>query len=217
MHGECRDGGFRRVLVAAAVLSLPAEAADTAGMDDAFSFRTTVPLRRGYDPLLVKVAVFGALVVFGVGLFSNWVIRSERESFSRAGGRVMPSTIDPAQVEAPEAAAAEVDAEAEQAADVALAVATEAFDEHESFLEAGPAQLSRMQRGYTFVDGPSTAPTIVSVASTAKIWAAAVQGSDGICHWVRTTNAGTVSRDIGLECTGTAALDPSTRSASSAR
>jgi hypothetical protein len=216
MHGECRDGGFRRVLVDPSVLSLAAEAADTAGMDDSFSFRTTVPLRREFDPLMVKAAVFGALVVLGVALFSDWVIRSERESFSRASDRVM-STVDPAQVEVPEAAAAGVDAEAEQAADVTLAIAIEAFDEHESFLEAGPAQLSRMQRGYTFVDGPSTAPTIVSVASTAKIWAAAVQGSDGICHWVRTTSVGTVSRGTGPDCTGTAALDPSTRAASSPR
>jgi hypothetical protein len=129
----------------------------------------------------------------------------------------MPSTVDPAQVEAPEAAAAEVDAEAEQAADVALAVATEAFDEHESFLEAGPAQLSRMQHGYTFVDGPSTAPTIVSIASTEKIWAAAVHGSDGVCHWIRTTSAGTVSYGTGLDCTGAAALDPSIQRASSPR
>jgi hypothetical protein len=179
-------------------------------MDDAFSFRTTVPLRREFDPLIVKVAVFGALVVLGIGLFSNWVIRSERESFSRADGRVMPSTVDPARVEAPQAEAAEVDAEAEQAAAVALGVATAAFHEHESFLEAGPAQLSARQRGYTFVDGPSTAPTIVSVASTAKTWAAAVQGSDGICHWVRTTSAGTMSHGTGPDCTGAAALHPST-------
>jgi hypothetical protein len=139
-------------------------------------------------------------------VFSNWVIRSERESFSRADGRVMPSAIDPAQVEAP----AVDDADARGAVAAALAVATKTFDEHQSFLEAGPAQLSLRQRGSIFVDGPSTAPTIVSVASTEKVWAAAVQGSDGICHWVRTTSAGSVTHGIGLDCTGAAALDPST-------
>jgi hypothetical protein len=215
VHGECRDGGFLRVLVVAAVLILAAEAADTAGMDDSFSFRTTVPLRREYDPLMVKAAVVGALVALGVGLFSNWVIKSERESFSRAGGRVMPSTVDPAEVDAPGVAANEGDAE--EAVAVALGVATEAFHEHESFLDAGPAQLSARQRGYTFVDGPSTAPTIVSVASTAKIWAAAVQGSAGICHWVRTTSAGIVSYGTGLDCTGVAALHPSTPRVSTPR
>jgi hypothetical protein len=213
MHGERRDGGFRRVLVDPGVLSLAAEAADTAGMDDSFSFRTTVPLRRQFDPLMVKAAILGTLVVLGIGLFSNWVIRSERESFSRADGRAVPSDVDAAQVDAPGMPAAndvEADAEAEEAAGVALDVATMVFNEHRSFLDAGPGRLSALQRGYTFVDGPSTAPTIVSVASTANTWAAAVQGSGGICHWVRTTGAGTVSSGTRLGCTGAAALDLST-------
>lgn len=180
-------------------------------MDDSFSFRTTVPLRRQFDPLMVKAAVFGTLVVLGIVLFSHWVIRSERESFSRADGRVMPSEVDTAPVDDPGVpAATEADADAEEAAAVALDVATKAFREHRSFLGAGPAQLSALQRGYTFVDGPSTAPTIVSVASTADTWAAAVQGSGGICHWVRTTSAGTVSYGTGLGCTAAAALDSST-------
>jgi hypothetical protein len=181
-------------------------------MRDSFSFRTTVPLRREFDPLVVKAAVVGTLVVLGIGLFSNWVIRSERESFSRADGRVMPAEVDAAAVEAPGPPAAS-DADAEEAIAVALAVATEAFDEHRNFLEAGPAQLSARQRGYTFVDGPSTAPTIVSIASTTKTWAAAVQGPSGICYWVGTTSAGTVTHSTGLVCTGAAALDPSTASA----
>ena len=179
-------------------------------MDDAFSFRTSVPLRREYDPVTVKAAVFGALVVLGVGLFSNWVIRSERESFSRAGGHVMPFHVRPGQVEGPNVSAAnDAGAQAEEVVAAALAVATTVFDENRSFLEAGPAQLSARQRGYTFVDGPSTAPTIVSVASTAETWAAAVQGPSGICYWIRTTSAGAVSHGIGLECTGAEALDPS--------
>ena len=182
-------------------------------MDDSFSFRTTVPLRREFNPLVVKASVFGTLVVLGIGLFSNWVIRSERESFSRADGRVMPFEVDAAPVDAPgPPAASDADAEAEEATAVALAAATEAFDEHRNFLAAGPAQLSARQRGYTFVDGPSTAPTIVSIASTTKTWAAAVQGPSGICYWVRTTSWGTVTHGTGLECTGAAALDPSTPS-----
>jgi hypothetical protein len=181
-------------------------------MDDSFSFRTTVPLRREYDPLVVKAAVVGTLVVVGIGLFSTWVIRSERESFSRADGRVLLTEVDVAPVDAPGSPAVG-DADAEDATAVALAVATEAFDEHRSFMEAGPAQLSVRQPGYTFVDGPSTAPTIVSIASTAKTWAAAVQGSSGICYWVRTTSARAVTYGTGLECTGAAALEPPTPSA----
>jgi hypothetical protein len=84
-----------------------------------------------------------------------------------------------------------------------------AFIEHGSFLDAGPAQLSALQPGYTFVDGPSTAPSIVSVASTTDTWAAAVGGSGGRCHWIRATSVGNVSHGTGLECTGAAALSPS--------
>ena len=134
-------------------------------MDDSFSFQTTVPLRRQFDPLTVKVALFGTLVVPGIVLFANWVISSERESFSRAARHMMPSEVEAAQVEA--------------------------------------------QPHLAFVDGPSTAPRLVSVASTADTWAAAVQGSGGMCHWIRVTSAGNVSHGTGLECTGTAALTPS--------
>lgn len=175
-------------------------------MDDFFSFRSAVPLRREFDPLVVKAAVFGSLVVLGIGFFSNWVIQSERESFSRAAGRVIPAEVDAAPVDAPEPPPSDSDADAEEATAVALSVATEAFAENRSFLDAGPAQLSARQRGYTFVDGPSTAPTIVSVASTASTWAAAAQGPSGMCHWIRTTSEGTVSHGTGLECTGAAAL-----------
>jgi hypothetical protein len=179
-------------------------------MDDSFSFRTTVPLRRQIDPLVVKAAVFGTLVVLGIGLFANWVISSERESFSRADRHVTPSEADAAPIDAPPQLATG-DADAEQATGLALDAARVAFLEHRSFLDAGPAQLSVLQQGYTFVDGPSTAPRIVSVASTTDTWAAAVQGSGGICYWVRATSEGSVSHGTGLECTGTTALTPSSR------
>ena len=178
-------------------------------MDDSFSFRTTVPLRRQFDPLVVKAAVFGTLVVLGIGLFANWVISSERESFSRADRRVLPSEVEAGQIDDP-AQPATIDADAEKATGIALDAAQAAFIEHRSFLDAGPAQLSALQPGFTFVDGPSTTPSIVSVASTSDTWAAAVQGSGGMCHWIRATSTGNISHGTGLECTGTAALDTST-------
>ena len=177
-------------------------------MDDSFSFRTTVPLRRQFNPLKVKAAVFGAVVALGVGLFANWVISSERESFSRATRNVIPTEVEAAQVDARSELA--TTAEAEKATGIALDAARAAFADHRSFLDAGPAQLSALQPGYTFVDGPSTAPTIVSVASRADTWAAAVRGPGGMCQWIRATSAGNVSRGVGFECTGAAALDPST-------
>jgi hypothetical protein len=177
-------------------------------MDDSFSFRASLPLRRQFDPVVLKAAVFGMLVVLGIGLFASWVIRSERESFSRADRRVSAARAEAAEtVEAPEAAT--IDREADEATRIALDAARAAFLEHRSFLDAGPAQLSTLQPGYTFVDGPSTAPTIVSVASTAATWAAAVLGSGGMCHWIRATSAGNVSHGIGTGCTGAAALVPS--------
>jgi hypothetical protein len=185
-------------------------------MDDSFSFRSTMPLRRQFDPIVVRAAVFGTLVVLGIGLFASWVISSERESFSRADRKVLPSEVEAGQLD-DTAQPATIDADAEKATGIALEAAQAAFIEHRSFLDAGPAQLSALQPGYTFVDGPSTAPSIVSVASTTHTWAAAVQGSGGMCHWIRATSAGNVSRGIGTGCTGAAALDPSTLLPSAAR
>lgn len=174
-------------------------------MDDSFSFRSTVPLRRQFDPLAVKAAVFGTLVVLGIGLFANWVIRSERASLSQADRGVTWSDVDAEPLDG----SAHLDTtgeEAEKATGIALDAARAAFLEHRSFLDAGPAQLSALQPGYLFVDGASTTSRIVSVASTADTWAAAVQGPDGMCYWIRATSAGDITRSIGSECVGTAAL-----------
>jgi hypothetical protein len=175
-------------------------------MDDSFSFRSTAPLRRQFDPMAVKAAVFGTLVVLGIGLFANWVIRSERESFSRTERGITPSDVEAEPLDS--ALLATTDGEAEKATGIALDAAKAAFLEHRSFLDAGPAQLGALQPGYIFVDGPSTMSRIVSVASTADTWVAAVQGPDGMCHWIRATSAGDISRGIGSECIGTAVLTP---------
>jgi hypothetical protein len=177
-------------------------------MDDSFSFRATVPLRRQFDPTVVRAALFGTLVVLGIGLFAHWVISSERESFSRADRSLMLHEVEARQTDGLPSPATN-DAAADEATGIALKAARAAFLEHRSFLDAGPAQLSALLPGYTFVDGPSTTSRIVSVASTADTWAAAVQGQGGMCHWIRVTSAGDVTHGTGLECTGTAALSPS--------
>ena len=174
-------------------------------MDDSFSFRSTVPLRREFDPLAVKAGVFGTLIVLGIGLFANWVIRSERESFSRADRGATASDVDAEPLDG-SALVSKTGEEADEATGMAFDAARAAFREHRSFLDAGPAQLSALQPGYTFVDGPSTTSRIVSVASTADTWAAAVWGSDGMCYWIRATGVGNITRGIGSECVGTAAL-----------
>ena len=174
-------------------------------MDDSFAFRTAVPLRRRFDPGVVKAAVFGTLLVLAIGLFARWIAASERDSLSRAITREVPkeATAGPG-----DGTSASTDAGAEEAIGLALAAAEVAFSKHESFRDATPARLSALQPGYIFVDGPSTMPEIVSVAATVDTWAAAVQGFNGTCFWVRTTGVGGVTRGIGLDCTGAAALSP---------
>jgi hypothetical protein len=103
---------------------------------------------------------------------------------------------------------ASMDASAEEAIGLALAAAEVAFSTHGSFLDATPARLTSLQPGYSFVDGPSTTPEIVSVAATADTWAAAVQGYGGTCFWVRAAALGNVTHGIGSDCTGAAALSP---------
>lgn len=175
-------------------------------MDDSFAFRTTVPLHRQLDPRAVKVTVFGTLVVLGIGLFTHWVIASERESFSRASRRAVATGAAVEPIDG--LPGVSTDADAEEATRVALAAAKIAFSGHRSFLDAGPAQLSVLQPGYTFVDGASTTHRIVSVAATSDTWAAAVQGPGGLCYWVRATGVGDVTHGIGSDCTGSAALSP---------
>jgi hypothetical protein len=176
-------------------------------MDDSFAFRTTVPLRRRLDPTLVKAAVSGALIVLGIGLFARWVVASEQASFARTDHPIASSQVTIDGIDAG-AGPSSVDSDAEKATGIALATAKVAFVEHGTFLRAGPAQLSALQPRYTFVDGPSTTPRIVSVASTADTWAAAAQDPDGTCYWIRLTSTGEVSRSIGWECRGAAALSP---------
>jgi hypothetical protein len=150
-------------MVDSGVLINTAEVAARAGKDDSFSFRSTMPLRRRFHPAMVKAAVFGTLIVLGIGLFANWVISSERESLSRANRSVLRSSVEAGPIDD---AAQPPTADAVKAIGIAVDAARAAFTEHQSFLDAGPAQLRALQPGYAFVDGRSTAPSIVSVAST---------------------------------------------------
>jgi hypothetical protein len=175
-------------------------------MDDSFTFRTVVPLRRRLDPSAVKALVFVSLLTLGLGVFAHWVVASERESLTRTASA--PVSIE-GSVEQPEVlAGTSMDTEAARATGVALSAATAAFSEHRSFLAAGPAQLAVLEPGYIFVDGPSTTTEIVSVAATTDAWAAAAQAPGGMCHWIRATAAGDVTRGLGSECTGSAVLSP---------
>ncbi|MBA3739201.1 MAG: hypothetical protein H0W97_11630 [Actinobacteria bacterium] len=179
-------------------------------MDDSFAFKTktTVPLRSRLDPGVAKAAVFGTVLVLAVGLFARWVVVSERGSFSRAVRREEPPPAEAAAGPVDDLTSVSRDMDAEEAIGVALAAAEVTLSKQGSFLDATPARLTSLQPGYIYVDGPSTAPEIVSVAARADVWAAAVRGFSGTCFWVRAATSGDVTRGIGSDCTGAAALSP---------
>jgi hypothetical protein len=181
-------------------------------MDDSFAFRTTVPIRRRPDPIVMKAAIALGVVLLLLGLFARWVMASEERSFARAdrpgavASEVTVSEVGAGATTAPVTTSAPTDGDARQALDVAVAAATSAFTERGSFLDAGPAQLSRVRREYVFVDGPSTMPRIVSVAAEKDLWAAAVLGADGTCVWTRVAADGSRVAGTASECTGWTAL-----------
>jgi hypothetical protein len=173
-------------------------------MDDSFAYRTTLPQGPRVEPWLVKGAVVLVVLTVGIGMFARWVMASERASFAHGQQRMLPSmTIgklsgseDPAGT----------DAEAEEATRIALAAARVTLAGTGSFFAAEPSRLSALQPGYTFVDGPSTTSTIVSVAADRRLWAAAVLGPSGTCFWIRAHRDGTVETGTSSTCTGAAVL-----------
>jgi hypothetical protein len=162
-----------------------------------------VPVRRQVDRRLVKGGIGVGVFLFAAAWFAAWVIASERNSFA---ARPAPADATPAlTAEAPP----DLDATLQDSRDalrIAFVTARAASTERRTFLDAGPARLTELQPGYSYVDGPSTMPRIVSVASTNDIWAAAVMAPDGTCLWIRATMGGDVMRATGDECTGSAAL-----------
>jgi hypothetical protein len=173
-------------------------------MDDSFAYRTTLPAGPRVQPWVIKTAVVSILLVLGVGLFARWVVMSERESFARGYHPVLPS-LEVGQIEGT-ADLPGTDDEAREATRVALAAARAAAAEGGSFLAADPVTLSTLQPGYTFVDGPSTMPEIVSVEGNRRAWAAAVLGPTGTCFWIRAEAGGPVVSGTSSVCTGAAIL-----------
>jgi hypothetical protein len=174
-------------------------------MDDSFAFRTTAPARRQADRRLVKVGIKVGIFLCLVAWFAGWVIASERKSLAdRPASAAAAQAPASAQEPLPDPDATLQDAR--DALRIAFAAARAASIEGRTFLDAGPARLTELQPGYSYVDGPSTMPRIVSVASSHDVWAAAVMAPDGTCLWIRATLEGEVTRATGVECTGSAAL-----------
>lgn len=177
-------------------------------MDDTFGFVAPVMPRRAVHPLALRAAVIAAVFVAAVGALGAFVVTQERAADERrdalaaqVAARETEQAVQAAQETALISDADPIEAAARAAADEALALALTLPE----LAEAGPAILAQARSPLTFVDGPSTAPSVVSVAATEDAWAAAVMGAEG-CVWIRVDAHGAISRDRGETCTGVAAL-----------
>ena len=167
-------------------------------MDDSFNFGK--PSRTGRGPtsvapfLIIAIALAIAATLVGAALLT---IKRGGEAAGEANQRAV-DTIDRAN---------DVQAQAtlQAASRVALAVQADTG----SLAGATPEALTAYDPAFTFTAGPSTGPTIVSVAVGGDMWGAAAKSVSGSCLWVRLDAAGSVSYGAGPVCTGTAALSAS--------
>jgi hypothetical protein len=182
-------------------------------MDDTFSFSApAVPLRRRTDPRAIKLALVGLVLLSGLVVFARWVIQSEHRSEAQAASIEADdaSAIGLIGGQSPVANAVSndpsiLDVPARSDARTALAAAREAARGRATLADAGPGELSSVDRSLVFTDGPSPAPGIVSVATDGERWSAAVMGESGTCYWLRLGPEG-LTYGTGSVCTGVAAM-----------
>jgi hypothetical protein len=188
-------------------------------MDDAFSLvAACMPRSRRLSSFDVRVIVLGVVATLLIATFAVFVVSQQRAADARrAAALATQRAAEAAHVQtaladvattAPAADGAVVagmlDRQAKDAAVGALEAATRLA------AEAGPnavttASLSATQPGILFVDGPSTAPSVVSVYAGPAGWAAAVHGGT-TCYWVARAPGGRARYGAGTGCTGLAAL-----------
>jgi hypothetical protein len=173
-------------------------------MDESFSFRAPVgATRRRMDPFARRAAVVGFVILAVGAAVGRVAVQSERASDARAeaSSRNAAANLDDGGDHA-----GAIDAQARSGAEGALELAEGIYARTGDFARAGTAQLARLQPGLIFVDGPSTAPAIVSVRAAHDAWAAAVMSPSGVCLWVRATPDGPPRYGAGRVCTGSAAM-----------
>ena len=173
-------------------------------MNDTFSFHAPAEVfRRRLDPRWIRAGAVMALVVVVTGSFARWVVASERAADRRREAALV-SVERPTTSVVPAPLAAGDDA-AKAAVATALTIARDVFTQTGSFADASTAILASEQPDLIFVDGPSAAPAIVSVAARDRVWSAAVMGEAG-CFWVKVTADAVIRYGVGAECTGAAAV-----------
>ncbi len=183
-------------------------------MSDTFSFRAAQqPLRKRVDPRALKAGFAGVMLVIAITMFARWVIASERASEAPLKHQETSSAVgnmNGATVAATTASrSTPSDREAQGVARRAAQAAQRVSERQGGFSRADQARLSRMLPAYSFVDGPSPAPTIVSVAVDGRAWAAAVRSSSGGCFSIQVNVAGRIRYGTGGDCTGVTALSAS--------
>lgn len=182
-------------------------------MNDSFQFVAPVMPRRKVDPFALRLAISAAIAVMAVGLFARFVIDHERASYIPAPAQAEPAvTVMPGAPARTDAVFHAMDERARTGLVSAVEMAGEAYAQTASFSNAGPFQLSQLQPGLVYVDGSSTAPSVVSVATAEHTWAAAAMGPSGECYWIRLDAAGTIRYGSGKACAGDDAMAADARS-----
>jgi hypothetical protein len=195
-------------------------------MSDTFTFVAPAMPRRRPEPFTMRLLSVAAALALVVAGFATFVVRAERAADARQAALEAQAVAREraeadrlaAEAEAglarqqramttvPTGVAHLLDTQARDAAERALALARDALGGTGDLSSAGVTELTQLDRGLLFVDGPSTAPTIVSVAASAGSWGAAVLGPSGTCYWVSLDGHGAVRYGHGSTCTGEAAL-----------
>ena len=190
-------------------------------MDEAFSLvAARMPPTRRLSSFAVRVVAMLIVVVLLIAGFGAFVVSQQHAADRRRSALVttqeaardaqaQPRAVavggTPGEAVAATGAVAELlDGQARDAATAAVAVAAE-IAAGSSYDAARPAALAAHDQRLLYVDGPSTAPSIVSVYNGAAGWAAAVRGAE-TCFWVAVTPDGRTRYGAGAVCTGMAAL-----------
>jgi hypothetical protein len=190
-------------------------------MDDAFSLvASRMPRTQRLTPFDVRALALGVVAALLIAVFAVFIVTQQRAADARrahilAEQRAV-ATAEPAPgptvgteggstVADGAAVASLLDRQARDAAERALAAAT-TLGGAQGVEGATPAALSAIEHGVLFVDGPSTAPSVVSVYVGPGGWGAAVHGGDDRCYWVARSAAGRDRYGTGTVCTGLAAL-----------
>lgn len=188
-------------------------------MDDAFRLvASQMPRTRRLTPFEVRAIALLVVAATLLASFAAFVVHQQRAADARRAQAIArQQAADLASAQQTQEAALEgiaadgatveglLDREARDAATAALASALRLAAAHGADAVTAAA-LSAVDPAVVYVDGPSTAPSVVSVYAGRAGWAAAVHGGGDTCLWVAFSAPGRERYGAGTTCTGVAAL-----------